>query len=113
MITADELRQVWNEASAGADQEEPTYIRWFERSWEFLVPTEDDDSPVLCRCRCCGSVCVTGLGPEGNVPDRNLGIHIPVTSPCGYCRPSVLPRSQTLRGVRERYRAGQPLGIGR
>lgn len=113
MIDAKALREAWNEASAGTEGEDPTYIRWLERSWEFLVPVEDDDLPVLVRCRCCGAVQVTGLGPADHVPDSNLGIRISVSSPCGYCRPHVLPRAFTLRGIRERYRAGQPLGIGR
>jgi hypothetical protein len=112
MITAEELRQAYDEASAAADaKKKPMYIRWMERAWEFLIPAEGDDLPVFCRCRCCGSVSVTGWGKD-HVPERHLGVRVQVDSPCGYCRPHALPRQFTLQGIRERYRAGQPLGIG-
>ena len=113
MLIAEELRAAYDEALATVDAERPRYIRWLERAWIFLVPIEDDGSPVFCRCRCCGSICITALGPDGHMPDRNLGLHVPVPSPCGYCRPITLPRGQTLQGVRERAAAGQPLWIGR
>ncbi|GAG49457.1 unnamed protein product, partial [marine sediment metagenome] len=113
MLTAIELRAAYDEADVLATgKPKAKYIKWLERAWVFLIPAKDDDLPVLCRCRCCGSVCLTALGPEGHVPDSNLHLKLSVPSPCGYCRPILLPRMQTLLGVRERHKAGQPLGIG-
>lgn len=111
MITAEELRAAWNEAKVACEGRAPQYIRWREHSCTYLVPAEGDDLPVFCKCECCGSVSVTGWGKD-HTPARNLGVRIKVASPCGYCRPTALPRSLTLQGIRERAKAGQPLGIG-
>jgi hypothetical protein len=112
MLTVDELRGMWQEAKDECAGKRPTYFQWLLRGAEYLIPTEDDSLPILIRCRCCGTLQVTVLGPEDSLPDHNISIRSHVKAPCGYCGTSAMVPGWTVAAVRRQYAAGQPCGVG-
>ena len=112
MLNTDDLRALWQEAKDKCAGKHPTYFQWALRGAEYLIPVEDDTLPICIRCRCCGTLQFTVLGPEDSLPDRNILIRSHVRAPCGYCGASVMVPGWTLAAVRRQYTAGQSCGLG-
>ena len=115
MLTADELRQAWDEADALATGEpDAEWIRVLQHSCEYLVCADENTTLVLLRCRVCQSIeCAVG-GSSDAMPDDNQSTrYTHFDSPCGHCRNTILPRGWNLNGIRDIHARGGQIGIGR
>lgn len=112
-MTRDELKALWDEILASCKAKHPTHFQMLDSKTEWLIPLADDDL-ILARCRICQSLIIGCLGPDDAFPDptRTLS-HSHIPSPCGYCKPVMLPAGgMKLQSLRYSHAAGQHLGTG-
>ena len=112
-MTRAELKTLWDDILASCKGKHPTHFQMQDSKTEWLIPLSDSDL-ILARCRICQSLLIGCLGPDDAFPDpgRTLG-HSHIPSPCGYCKPVMLPAGgMKLQSLRYAHAAGQHLGTG-